>query len=190
MNNAGKANLGPAVWETPDDDFDSVCSVNVRGPFMCTRAAIRQMLCQSPHPCGSRGWIVNVASVVGLIAMSHGASYTTSKHAVLGLTKAAACDAAPHHIHVNAICPGYITTKLTKEVFDGAPEEKSRVGSLHPLRRQLGEPSDITGLASKSIMHLMHAKLTLLQSSWPVKKRSGSLVRSSRSTGDTRWFEG
>jgi NAD(P)-dependent dehydrogenase (short-subunit alcohol dehydrogenase family) len=88
-----------------------------------------------------RGAIVNTASVMGLVAHT-GAAYVASKHAVLGLTKSFALAYAPHGIRVNAVCPGWIETPMTRPIFDERPAVEARVVAGTPLGR-LGTPEEI-----------------------------------------------
>lgn len=92
--------------DTTDALWDQIMNVNVRGTFYACRAALRHMV-----PAG-RGRIVNIASIGGLVGMADGASYTASKHAVVGLTRHLGCYYAKDGITVNAVCPGAIETKV------------------------------------------------------------------------------
>jgi NAD(P)-dependent dehydrogenase (short-subunit alcohol dehydrogenase family) len=117
VNNAGisgydtKKPEGRRVHETPTENFDLVMEINVRGVFLGCKYALAQFLVQDPLRPNSRGdktrgKIINMASIVGLISLNMTPGYTTSKHAVLGLTKQIAGDYALDKIHCNAICPG------------------------------------------------------------------------------------
>lgn len=101
---------GLRVHETPTETFDLTISINTRGVFLGCKHAIAQFLKQKPLPANSRGdstrgWIVNMASTGGLVALGGAPSYITSKHAVVGLTKQIAIDYAKDRIHCNALCP-------------------------------------------------------------------------------------
>ena len=124
VNNAG---IG---GEAPTDQLEftkwrKVLSINLDGVWLCQRAQIRQMLKQDPldpPPRGNRGVIVNVASMLGLVASSPGTpavAYTSSKHGVMGLTKTDATMYAPKGIRINAMCPGYVATPLLKAATVG-----------------------------------------------------------------------
>ncbi|KAF2628949.1 short-chain dehydrogenase/reductase-like protein [Macroventuria anomochaeta] len=151
VNNAGIAvetgtSHGPRpVWEYEESAFDQTISVNVRGVFLGTKYASLAMKDQSPHPNGDRGWIVNLASVFGLGGGRHSSGYITSKHAVMGLTKAAAWDCATHRIHVNALCPGYTQTAFTAPIWEDK-ETTAKIEGMHPFRG-LGTPADIARAA-------------------------------------------
>ncbi len=120
FNNAGYVTLGQDLHETPDDDFDAVLDVNVRGVWNCLRHQISAML------RAGGGAIVNTASTAGLIATGVGAPYVAAKHAVIGLTKAAAAEYGTRGIRVNALAVGATLTEMMESVLDAAPgvEEK------------------------------------------------------------------
>lgn len=126
VNNAGIGGHGVSD-QLSLDQWRNVMSVNQDGVFLCQRAQIRQMLRQEPFdsgPRGSRGVIVNVASMYGVKATSRATpatAYTTSKHAVMGLTKADGVYFAPKGIRINAICPGYVRTPLLESSSVSVP---------------------------------------------------------------------
>lgn len=144
INNAGFAleSRAPArIWDSDIELFHKTQSVNVNGVFYGVKYASAQMIKQDPLPSGDRGWILNAASIYGLVGVEEAAAYCTSKGAVANLTRAAALDCAPHRIHVNAVNPGYVATHMTDAVL--ADEQmKQGIASLHPFRG-LGRPEDI-----------------------------------------------
>lgn len=101
-----ETDVPPPIWESRTDTWDFVMKINCGGVFNGTRAASAQMVKQDPLPTGDRGWIINLASVFGLVGSPAAAPYVASKHLVMGLTKASAMDLAPFMVHCNAICPG------------------------------------------------------------------------------------
>lgn len=120
INNAG---IGGPLLQSIDvqlKDWENVIAVNLNGVFLCQRAQIRQMLKQEPldpPPRGSRGVIINTASMLGLTGASPGTpatAYAASKHGVVGLTKTDALTYARQGIRINAMCPGYVATPLLK----------------------------------------------------------------------------
>ncbi|KAF2820988.1 short-chain dehydrogenase/reductase-like protein [Ophiobolus disseminans] len=153
VNNAGIAiettEHGPRpVWDFDESAFEKTMQVNIKGVFLGTKFATRQMKDQKPHPSGDRGWIINLASVYGLVGGTATCAYITSKHAVMGLTKSTASDCAPYRIHVNALCPGYVQTSFISGFLLSAEAEDMRkdVIAKHPFRG-LGTPQDIARAA-------------------------------------------
>lgn len=107
FNNAGIVGDNVDVADYPDATWDRVMNVNVRAVFRAMKAQIRAMRQQ-----GGGGAIVNTASVASSHAMRLGSGYVAAKHALLGLTRAAALDVVGDGIRVNAVCPGIIDTPL------------------------------------------------------------------------------
>ncbi|NUE03437.1 SDR family oxidoreductase [Halorubraceae archaeon YAN] len=108
VNNAGIITVTPTV-EMDEQEWDSVMDVNVKGPFLVSRAAI-------PHLQEAEGTIINTASIAGHIGAGGLAHYCASKHAVLGFTKSLALELAPD-VTVNAICPGIVNTPMWEDVL-------------------------------------------------------------------------
>jgi 3-hydroxybutyrate dehydrogenase len=108
VNNAGIASSSP-LPRTSREEWDRLLAVNATGAFLCTRALLPGMI--------ERGWgrVVNVASVAGLHGARYIAAYAASKHALVGLTRAAAAEVAGKGVTVNAVCPGYVDTPMTDE---------------------------------------------------------------------------
>lgn len=124
VNNAGvalEARHPARIHETEESTWDTTMRVNAKSVFLGCKYGIAQMLKQEPHSCGDRGWIINIASIFGIIAGLHNGqsigylpdvllmntgSYCASKAAVSNLTRQVALDYAPDRIHVNALCPG------------------------------------------------------------------------------------
>ncbi len=133
-NNAGIAGASALPFsDYPDELFDNVLAVNLKGVWLCLKAEVRQMLAQGG------GAIVNTASIAGLIG-GFGAAYTASKHGVIGLTKQVAVQHATAGIRVNAVCPGLIETAMTRPVY--TPERWEQAISMHPMHRD-GTPEEI-----------------------------------------------
>jgi len=130
FNNAGIE--GPhfvPITDYPEEDWDQVMDINLKGVWLCMKYAIPHLLKQS------KAAIVNMSSVTGLIGGRSGAPYCASKHGVIGLTKAVALEYATQGIRVNAVCPAIIRTELADRLFFSNPEMAKRVPGLHPMGR-------------------------------------------------------
>ena len=135
-NNAGVDNLHAPLGEFDVNEWDRVLGVNLRGTMLCMRYEIPAML------DNGGGAIVNCASVAGLIGTPISPAYTTSKHAVVGLTRSAALDYAMKNIRVNAICPGVVHTPLADAYIKEHPDAEAQVNAQSPMGR-MGKPSEI-----------------------------------------------
>jgi 3-oxoacyl-[acyl-carrier protein] reductase len=137
VNNAGifKQNLFLRVSE---EDWDKVLNTNLKGAFLCTRYVMRSMLGQ--------GWgrVINIASVAGIIGTMGRTDYSASKGGLIAFTKSLASEIGSRNITVNAIAPGLIETRLTKDL---PPEMKSEVLLRTSLKR-VGTPEDVAELAA------------------------------------------
>jgi NAD(P)-dependent dehydrogenase (short-subunit alcohol dehydrogenase family) len=107
VNNAGIGYLMTLIVDTPSDDWDAVLGVNLKGMFLCTKHVARHLIVQ-----GNGGRIVNIGSQASKSGFANASAYTSSKHGVVGFTRAAALELAQHGITVNAICPNHVTTGL------------------------------------------------------------------------------
>ena len=138
VNSAGVREIGD-VYSLPTEEWDNVLAVNLSGTFYVCQAAARRM-----RETGG-GSIVNIASVGGLIGLSHRPAYTAAKHGVVGLTKSLARDLAADGIRVNVICPGLIRTPLTEQYFGDGSFERSLATTVPQGRH--GEPRDVANAA-------------------------------------------
>ena len=136
FNNAGISGRNGLIGDQTERTFDEVFSVNVKGLFIALREEIQQMLSQK-----SGGSIVNMASMGGLVATPGASVYVANKHAVIGLTKAAAVEYGPDGIRVNAVSPGAIRTGMLQQVF-GSDSVIDEMATAHPIRR-IGTPEDV-----------------------------------------------
>lgn len=118
-------------------DWDAVIGVNLKGTFLVGQAVARAMVM-----AGTRGAIVNMSSVNGILAIPSIASYNASKGGVNQLTRVMALALADHGIRVNAVAPGTIATELARNAVLGSDEAKARIMSRTPMKR-LGEPGEI-----------------------------------------------
>jgi len=141
VNNAGIISYKPFL-ELTDEDWDKILGVNLKGQFLCARAAAKEMI------KNKWGRIVNIASISSGgcgIAFPLIAHYTASKGGVMALTEALALELTAKGINVNAICPGAVDTDMTK----GAKES----GQLEPVllripKGRLAKPEEIANLAA------------------------------------------
>ncbi len=132
VNNAG-ITKDKLMLRMEESDWDSVLSVNLKGAFNCTKAAVRVMA------KARYGRVINIASIVGIIGNAGQANYSASKAGLIGLTKTTAREFASRSITCNAIAPGFIDTAMTR-----AMPEKSReaLTAQIPLAR-LGSSDDV-----------------------------------------------
>lgn len=147
INNAG---IAPAAGflEMADNLWEEVLRVNLTGTYYCSKVFLPEMI-------ASRwGRIINIASIVAKVAFSHTSAYTTSKHAVLGLTRALALEMARSGVTVNAICPGYVETDLTlnnaklmaEKTGKGVEEALQLMKGSSPQQRLIA-PAEVAELA-------------------------------------------
>ena len=142
VNNAGIGHVG-TMARTIGDDLDRLYAVNVRGVFNVTKAFFAAMLARR------HGVIVNIASIAGMVGLVDRLAYTTSKHAVVGLTRAMALDHARDGIRVNAICPGRVETPWQAERLKEYPDPAKAYAEMcasQPMGR-MGRPEEIAAAA-------------------------------------------
>ena len=137
VNNAGITRDGLLV-RMKEVDWDLVMNINLKGSFLCSQQAAKQMMKQK------NGAIVNIASIVGLIGNFGQANYSASKAGLIGFTKTLAREVAPRGIRANAIAPGFIDTEMTRVLEDSVRE---KLIEQIPLAR-LGEPEDVARCVS------------------------------------------
>jgi len=134
VNNAG-ITRDTLLMRMSEEDWDAVLTTNLKGAFLCSKAAIRPMIRQRS------GRIVNVSSVVGQVGNVGQANYAAAKAGIIGFTKALAKEVGSRNITVNAVAPGFIQTRMT----DSLPQEiKDMLLKNTPLGR-FGTPEDVAG---------------------------------------------
>ena len=146
FNNAGIEGAVAPLADYPEDVFDRVMAVNVKGVWLGLRAVFPAMRARGG------GAIVNTASTAGLGGTPHLVAYGASKHAVIGITRTAALEFARDGVRVNAICPAPIETRMMRSIERGGdpddPESRrAAIAAGLPLRRY-GEPEEVAALAA------------------------------------------
>jgi 3-oxoacyl-[acyl-carrier protein] reductase len=133
VNNAGINRIKP-LSEIASADFDAVCSVDLKAPYLICRELAQKMVGQ--------GWgrIVNIGSIWSVISKSQRTLYSSAKAGLVGMTRAMAVELAPHNILVNAVSPGFVLTDLTRQSLSEA--EMAQMAEAVPQRRMAG-PDEI-----------------------------------------------
>lgn len=135
-NNAGIEGTMNLTADYKIEEWDHVLNINLRGQWLCMKYELPQMIERG-------GAIVNISSILGKVATPMTPAYTTSKHGLVGLTKAAALDYADKNIRVNAVCPGYIDTPMLERAgISTDSKRKEATIALHPIGR-LGTAQEI-----------------------------------------------
>ncbi len=137
FNNAGWGSIGAPLHEMDDADYQRIMDVNVRGVWNCLRHQIPVMLRQA-----SGGSIVNTGSTAGLFATGAAAPYVAAKHAVAGLTKAAAAEYGSRNIRVNVLMVGSTRTELLEQAMRDVPELKE-ASVARAIQKRLADPVEI-----------------------------------------------
>ncbi|MFF4160573.1 glucose 1-dehydrogenase [Streptomyces sp. NPDC001678] len=141
FNNAGIGGDRTPMHLMGDDAYDTIMDINVRGVWNCLRHEISAMLATGG------GAIVNNSSVAGLVAIPAAAPYVAAKHAVVGLTRAAADEYAGQGIRVNAVAPGTTRSEITADWFDRNPGLEEMVNGMTPQGRTAA-PEEIAEAAA------------------------------------------
>jgi len=132
VNNAGITRDG-LILRMKDEDWDLVLSINLKGAFLCAKAALKHMTKQRS------GTIINIASIVGAMGNAGQANYVASKAGLIGLTKTIAREYANRNITANAVAPGFIETAMTQALSENVRQELAK---QIPMGK-LGTPQDV-----------------------------------------------
>src|SRR3984957_6320778 len=138
FNNAGIAGFqvdagGKKTADWSEQSFDRMIEVNLKGVWRCMKHELPQMAAQGG------GAIVNTASIAGLIGLPTSSAYVAAKHGVIGRTQTAALEYSEANIRVNAVCPGFIKTRMTEDTIQRRGEA---ILGQTPLKR-MGNPEEI-----------------------------------------------
>lgn len=156
INSAG-INIRGAIDELSLEDFNQVMNVNVTGTWLCCKAVIPHMKKEG------RGSIINLASTLGLVGLTNRTPYTSSKGAVVQMTRALGLEMAPYNINVNAICPGPFLTEMNLPIADTEDGKKFVVGATALGR--WAELKEIQGaaifLASEAASYMVGSMVTV-----------------------------
>jgi NAD(P)-dependent dehydrogenase (short-subunit alcohol dehydrogenase family) len=136
FNNAGIEGPNLLTGQYPEEEWDHVFNVNIKGIFLCMRYEIPQMLIRK------RGVIVNNSSGLAFKSVPYLSAYTATKHAIMGLTKTAALEYAKEGIRINAVCPGIIRVGLGERMIARGPEVEEQLRSIIPMGR-FGEAEEV-----------------------------------------------
>ena len=144
VNNAGIAHVG-TVESTSDDDFDRVCRVNIKGAFLCARAAVTRMVQRK------KGVMLNMASIAGMMGVPERFAYSTTKGAILAMTYSIATDYVSKGIRCNCICPARVHTPFVdgfvRANYPGRETETyQKLNAYQPIGR-MGRPDEVAALA-------------------------------------------
>lgn len=134
VNNAGILDVQVSLLEYPEEAWDKLMDINLKGPWLCMKYQIPEML------KNGSGAIVNMSSVAGLVGGYRGlVAYSASKHGIIGLTKSAALEFASMGIRINALCPGTVeNTGMLSEVINTTRDPKAALDNMpkfYPMRR-------------------------------------------------------
>ena len=137
FNNAGiEGDMGISSHEYPEEAWDRVIGINLKGVWLCMKHEIAAML-----KTGG-GAIVNTSSIWGLVGVQGAAAYVASKHGIAGLTKAAALEYAAQGIRINAVNPGPIRTPMVERFIENVPGAEAQMVAKQPNER-LGTPEEV-----------------------------------------------
>ncbi len=160
INNAGTIRRGPAL-EFSEDDWSTVVDVNLNAVWKLSQAAAQKMAAQGG------GKIINNASVLGYQGGLTVPSYTATKHAIIGLTRALANEWASQNINVNAIAPGYFKTDMT-DSLQTDPNRSEQILARIPAG-YWGDPSDLAGTAvylASNASRYVHGQVVVVDGGW------------------------
>ena len=166
VNNAAVCFLSEPVQETSEQDWDSMMDINLKGSWLCCKHVV-------PHMIKQRyGKIINISSIAGLTGFANTLPYISSKHGIMGMTKALAVELAPYKINVNTICPGPVKTPMFDESIEktGQTLEEGTVSWLgSTVFNELLYPEDIANAVlwfASDVSHMVTGQYLSVSGGW------------------------
>ena len=138
VNNAGIEGLFAPIVNFPDEEWEKVIDINLKGTFYCMKYQANAMLAS-----GNGGSIVNVGSVNSFLGFAGGSAYATSKHGMVGITSSVSAELASQGIRVNIVCPGLIDTPMHHRVRDVVSDEALDEFASKTHQQRVGMPEEI-----------------------------------------------
>ena len=145
VNNAGIGGESKKINELTEKDWDEVIDVNLKGTFLCTREAVKNMIKDGNNNNNSNYSIINISSVHEQTPQPESAPYAASKGGMQMLTKTIALELAEKGIRINGIAPGAIATDMNKELLENQKEKEKKEQEI-PVHR-IGQPKEIAKVA-------------------------------------------
>lgn len=164
-NTAGILDDYAPTLDTPEELWDKIMNVNLKGTYLVTNAVLPQMLEQG------EGVIINITSIAGFVAGGGGAAYTAAKHGIIGYTKQLSFDYGQSGIRVNAIAPGAVASGMTKKIFEEGEAAVMESVNAVPAGRY-GQPEEIAAVAlflASDDASFMHGSIVPVDGGWLVK---------------------
>lgn len=159
VNNAGIEGHFAPIFDMPDDKWEKVMDINLKGTFYCMKYQAKAMLA-----AGNGGAIVNVGSVNSFLGFAGGSAYATSKHGMVGMTSSVSAELAAQGIRVNMVCPGFVVTPMHQRVREVVGDEgvEALLEKVHQQRA--GRPEEIAStivfLCSEDASYITGTTLT------------------------------
>jgi NAD(P)-dependent dehydrogenase (short-subunit alcohol dehydrogenase family) len=139
INNAGVEGKEKPIVDLSEGEWDDILNTNLKGPFLCSKTVVKEMIKQGG------GKIINIASMTAFIVMENVSAYCASKGGLVQLTKAMALEFIKYNIQVNAICPGYFSTPMSRRLYK--PEMWSKIARRNVPMGRIGKPEELKGTA-------------------------------------------
>ena len=139
INNAGVEGKEKPIVDLSEGEWDDILNTNLKGAFLCSKTVVKEMIKQGG------GKIINIASMTAFIVMENVSAYCASKGGLVQLTKAMALEFIKYNIQVNAICPGYFSTPMSRRLYK--PEMWSKIARRNVPMGRIGKPEELKGTA-------------------------------------------